>query len=84
MKPDSLTCEEAVRLIATFIDRELGESEAAQVHEHIEHCKTCYSRVEFEQKLKSQLTSLRTAAVSTDLAERIRGILHNYESESEA
>lgn len=81
MNNPTLTCEDAIRLIATYIDRELDEHEAAQVHEHIGRCKSCYSRVEFEQKLKAQLATLRTAAVSDELSTRIRTLLHDYGKE---
>ena len=81
MTKPTITCEQAIRLIATYIDRELPEGEADQVREHIERCKSCYSRVEFEQKLKGQLAGLRSAAVSDALGERIRVMLHGYGKE---
>lgn len=78
MKTPGMTCEEAIRLIATYIDRELSEMEAGEVQAHIDQCKSCYSRVEFEQKLKTQLTTLQSAEVSGDLSHRIRMLLHDY------
>lgn len=81
MNTPVMTCEEAIRMIATYIDRELNEREAAQVHEHIERCKSCYSRVEFEQKLKAQLATLRSVTVSDDLTQRIRVLLHDHGNE---
>jgi anti-sigma factor (TIGR02949 family) len=78
MNTEMITCEEAIRLIARYIDRELNEAETTQLGVHIDRCKTCYSRVEFEQKLKAQLATLRSAAVSDELGSRIRGLLQGF------
>lgn len=75
------SCEEAIRLIADYIDHELDENESTQLREHMERCKSCYSRVEFEQKLKAQLATLRSAAISEELSRRVRGVLHHYGQE---
>jgi anti-sigma factor (TIGR02949 family) len=81
MTTPTMTCEDAIRLIATYIDRELNEVDATQIRAHIDHCKSCYSRVEFEQKLKDQLTRLRSVPVSTELGDRVRVLLHDYGNE---
>ena len=81
MNAPIMSCEEAIRLIAGYIDHELDENEGSQLRQHIERCKSCYSRVEFEQKLKTQLSTLRSAAISEELSRRVRGVLHHYEKE---
>lgn len=78
MNEEHYTCEEAIRLIASYIDRELEADEIGALEKHIHRCKSCYSRVEFEQKLKNQLGTLRSTDVSAALQQRIRGLLENY------
>jgi anti-sigma factor (TIGR02949 family) len=81
MNNATITCEDAIRLIASYIDRELNEPEAVQLRAHIDRCKSCYSRVEFEQQLKAQLATLRSVPVSDELGGRIRVLLQGYGNE---
>lgn len=80
MSTETIPCEEAIRLIATYLDRELDAVETSQVREHIERCRSCYSRADFEQQLKAQLSALKVVPAPRELSERIRGLLHAYES----
>lgn len=76
-----ISCEEAIRLIASYIDRELGPEHNAELEVHVRRCKSCLSRVEFEQKLKAQLATLRSETVSKELDQRIRGLLQHFGTE---
>lgn len=78
MSEDMISCEEALRLIASYVDRELGAEESSALEKHVLRCRSCFSRVEFEHRLKSQLTTLRSTDVSDALQERIRGLLQHY------
>ena len=44
---DRSTCEETVRRLNDFLDRELQESEMAIVREHINACEVCADHFEF-------------------------------------
>jgi anti-sigma factor (TIGR02949 family) len=68
-------CEEALRLLAQYLDQELCESDRDHVDRHLRTCRSCYSRAEFERRLKEQLTRLRAAPVPERLARRIQLLL---------
>ncbi len=44
---DRSTCEETVRRLNDFLDRELQESEMAIVREHLNACEVCANGFEF-------------------------------------
>ena len=75
--PDTIGCEEALKHLAEFVDRELAETEQRDVERHLHTCRSCYSRMEFESRLKQQLSALssdETPAVARDRILRlIRG-----------
>ena len=73
-----MTCEQALQLLAAHLDHELGEQKAEHVQQHLHRCQACYSRAEFERKLKLQLAELRSATVSTGLEQRIRNLLQTF------
>lgn len=80
---ERIGCEEALRRLAAFLDGELDPSEAAEVERHLETCRSCYSRAEFERRLRDRLQSdLRPATVPAELEERVRRIVRGFNGES--
>ena len=61
-KEQTVNCEQALAKIFEFIDHELNESERKAMQVHLHTCKSCFSRTEFERRLKQKLTSLRERA----------------------
>ena len=51
-----MTCEEALEKIYDIIDNEASEIDCQRVKEHLNHCRDCTSRYEFEEKLKAFIT----------------------------
>ena len=73
---DRYTCEEALRRLDDFVDRELGEAELRLVREHLETCAACTAQFEAEAGKLSQLKEkLRRIMVPADLMARIRNRL---------
>jgi anti-sigma factor (TIGR02949 family) len=75
MNSNRLDCEVALRLLAAYLDGELTGMDDASVRAHLDQCHSCYSRAEFEKKLKSRLADLRHAEVGVTLENRIRALL---------
>ena len=61
-KEQTINCEQALAKIFEFIDHELNASERKAMQEHLHTCKSCFSRTEFERRLKQKLTGLREEA----------------------
>ncbi|MGH7467809.1 MAG: anti-sigma factor family protein [Longimicrobiales bacterium] len=70
-----IDCERALELLAAYLDGELPALDEHTVRQHLEQCHSCYSRAEFEHKLKSRLAQLRSADVGAGLEARIRTLL---------
>jgi len=69
-----IDCEQALRHIFEFIDHELGESDHEAMHRHLETCKSCFSRMEFERRLKERLGALREEEATSKIDERIKDL----------
>lgn len=78
--PDAETigCEEVLRRLLEFIDRELSESEHAGVERHLRACRSCFSRMEFEGRLKQQLSALSGDEAPTETRDRIRALIKGF------
>ena len=57
-----IDCEQALAQIFEFIDHELRPHEHEAMQEHLHACKSCFSRAEFERRLKEKLNKLHDAA----------------------
>lgn len=69
-------CEEALRKLATYLDRELPGPETARIRRHLETCRSCFSRAEFERRLKERIRDeLRVDVLPPGFAERMKGLL---------
>jgi anti-sigma factor (TIGR02949 family) len=74
-----IDCEEALRRLAEYLDSELSAGSRTEIEEHLERCRSCFSRVEFERRLKAQTAALRHEPVSPELERRIRALVDGFE-----
>lgn len=72
------SCDEALRRLAEYLDGELGADEAMTVSTHLQTCRSCYSRAEFEQLLKSRVAELRACEMEPEFELRIRTLISEF------
>lgn len=77
-EPDTIGCEEALRRLLAFIDRELPTPEHEDVEHHLRTCRSCFSRMEFESRLKQQLSALSTDEAPARATTRIRALIKEF------
>ena len=82
--PMPMTCDEALRLLATFLDDELHGGAHEAVEGHLEFCRSCFSRAEFERRLKAEVARLRRERVPPGFQGRIRRLLSSFAHSSAA
>jgi anti-sigma factor (TIGR02949 family) len=74
-------CAEAVRHLATFLDGELDDAVGEELAAHLARCRSCYSRAEFERRLKEQVRATGREEVLPELKHRIRTIVQSFRTE---
>lgn len=73
---DRYTCDEALRRLEDFLDRELAPDDFRKVQEHLDTCAPCTSQFQFEASvLKGIRGRLQRADLPPDLMARIRKML---------
>ena len=78
MTKEQIDCEQALKRIFEYIDHELGEHQHSALEQHLRTCKSCFSRMEFERRLKEKLGALCDDEVPPQLGERIKGLLKSF------
>lgn len=75
---ETLSCEEAIRRLASYLDGELESGSAVELEEHLDRCRSCYSRHEFEDGLKERVAGLGEESPRPEFQERIRGLVSRF------
>lgn len=73
-----IDCEEALRRLFDYLDAELHEESQREMEQHLERCRSCFSRVEFERRLKAHTAELRHEPVSPAFERRIRMLIDTF------
>jgi anti-sigma factor (TIGR02949 family) len=73
-----IDCEEALRRLFDYLDAELRGEPHRVMEQHLARCRTCFSRLEFERRLKAHVRELGTEQVPAELANRIRKVLDRF------
>lgn len=73
------SCEEALRLLAAHIDGELEPPTEKGLEDHLARCRSCYSRAEFERRLKEQVSALASEEVSPSLTRRVKSLIGQFD-----
>lgn len=76
--PPKLDCETVLRLMFAYLDGELEAGEHRDVSDHLERCRSCFSRAEFERRLKAHLAGLAPEPVPAAFEERVRGLIGHF------
>ncbi len=79
MKPvKTIGCEEALTHLLEYLDRELGTVKHREVEHHLDICRSCFSRAEFEQRLKVKLREAGREPAGESFGARIRSLLRGF------
>ena len=73
---DRYTCDEALRRLEDFLDRELSPEDLRKVQEHLDTCAPCASQFRFEASVLTGIRKrLQRTELPSDLMTRIRRML---------
>lgn len=76
---DDIGCLKAIEMFYAYIDGELTDAESVDGFEHhLEHCRSCFSRAEFEGLLTQRLRALAAERASEDLRRRMRILMDSF------
>lgn len=73
-----MTCEELLERLVRYLDRDVDTDVAAAIDDHLEACRACFSRAEFERKLKARVRDAGEHAVSESLRARLRLLIERF------
>jgi anti-sigma factor (TIGR02949 family) len=73
-----LSCEEVLHQLFAYLDRELDTATSAEIERHLETCRGCFSRAEFERKLKAHVKNAGTSIAPESLRARLKDLIEKF------
>lgn len=70
-----IDCDEVMRQLFDFLDGEVDIAAQDEIHQHIEDCRSCFSRVEFERQLKSRVRGASKDTAPGSLQRRVADLM---------
>ncbi len=78
MSRDDLTCEEVLEQLFAYLDQELDGDRLAAMDRHLRRCRDCFTRAEFEKRLRARVRETGTAQAPERLRQRVKKVLDRY------
>ena len=75
---DDISCEEALTRVFAYLDRDLDAHARGEMERHLHRCRGCFSRTEFERRLKAQLRDAGQSDAPAALQTRIGQLLNRF------
>lgn len=66
-----VNCDEVIEKLFEFLDRELDESTRHEMESHLQTCRGCFSRAEFERRLRARVAELAEVKAPDSLRRRV-------------
>lgn len=73
-----ISCEEALERVFAYLDHDLDEHARGEMERHLHRCRGCFSRTEFERRLKAQLRDTGRIDAPAALQTRIGQLLRRF------
>ncbi|MEE8388277.1 MAG: zf-HC2 domain-containing protein [Acidiferrobacterales bacterium] len=77
-EPSQIECDEAIRMVLEYLDDELEHHDHDSLEAHIRKCRSCYTRVEFEKRLKSLVKGAPPKTAPSELKLKIKKITEQF------
>jgi len=74
----NISCLEALKRVFDYIDNHIEDTSRNEFEHHIEKCRHCFDRVEFEKLLKYRLRALKHKKSSEGLRKRVDDIIMKF------
>jgi anti-sigma factor (TIGR02949 family) len=75
---DQIRCEEVISHLFEYLDGEIDAEKRRQIDRHLEECRGCFSRAEFEKELKKKVKQLGRQEPPRSLQRRLKALIDQF------
>ncbi len=73
-----ITCNQAMAMLFKYLDDELNDVSEADIKQHVHDCRECFSRVDFEEKLRDKVRQSAQSRVPADIQKRLKNLISSF------
>ncbi len=74
----NLSCEQVLEHLLAYLDHALDAPTSAEIERHLQACRGCFSRAEFERRLRERVAETGTASAPETLRARIKALTDRF------
>lgn len=73
-----LSCEEVLSKLYAYLDQEVDALTEEQIDAHVRGCRECFSRADFEKRLRNKVASTAEVEVPEDVRKRLESLIKRF------
>jgi mycothiol system anti-sigma-R factor len=73
-----ISCEEVIAHLFAYLDNETNLEKRTDIERHLEECRACFSRAEFEKALRAKVRQLGDKEAPATLRRRMKALLDQF------
>ena len=73
-----MRCEEVISHLLEYLDGEIDAAKRREIDRHLEECRGCFSRAEFEKELRAKVKQLGTQKPPRSLQRRLKALIDQF------
>lgn len=79
----AIDCADVMRQLFEYLDGEIDAVSQDEIAHHLDGCRSCFSRVEFEKALKERVRQSTRGAAPASLRARVDVLIQGFAAECE-
>jgi anti-sigma factor (TIGR02949 family) len=77
-RSDPIRCEEVISHLLEYLDGEIDAEKRRQIDRHLQECRGCFSRAEFEKELRKKVQQLGRQKPPRSLQRRLKALIDQF------
>lgn len=73
-----ISCEQVIERLFVYLDGELEDVSQETIDRHLAHCRDCFTRAEFEKRLRRRVADSVSTQAPERLRSRVRALLDEF------
>jgi len=74
----TITCIEAMSKLQAYLDNEVGGPTEQDIDHHLDNCRECFSRSEFEVTLRKKVAQISATKTPEDIQQRLTSLIKKF------
>lgn len=73
-----IACEDVLKQLVDYLHGEVDDTKFAEIEKHLDSCRGCFSRAEFEKALKARVRNEARETAPEALQDRLKDLMDKF------